>query len=377
MDVLIFIEQLKKVSGDFFTGVPDSLLKPLCNYLMDHYSISNKHIIVANEGNAAAIAAGYHMATGKVPCVYLQNSGLGNLINPVTSLLNNKVYGIPCVFIIGWRGEPGVPDEPQHIFQGENTLDILKTVDIDYMIFDKNTTESKVEEKMAEFQYLLKAGKSVAFVMKKDALSYNKKVVYENKYATSREEIIHIITDAAKEDIVVSTTGKTSRELFEIREQKGQPHNHDFLTVGSMGHSSSIALGIALNKPRTRVWCIDGDGSALMHLGSMAVIGGQSPNNFIHIVINNEAHESVGGQPTVAKSINFKQIALGCGYNEAHCAETINDFKNVLSEVEEKKGPIFIEIKSAIGSRGNLGRPTKTPTENKQAFMKFLAECNA
>lgn len=376
MNVTNFILKLKNLEIGFFTGVPDSKLKPLCNYLINTYGISNNHIIAANEGNAVALAAGYYLSTGKIPCVYLQNSGLGNIINPVASLLNDKVYAIPCVFIVGWRGEPGIKDEPQHAFQGEITLKILEVMDIKYMIIDKNTTENELENKMAEFKSLLDVGKSIAFVVKKDGLSYEEKVIYKNNNITLREEIIRHITDVAKEDIIVSTTGKTSRELFEIREQNEQSHKYDFLTVGSMGHSSSIALGVALNKPNTRVWCIDGDGAALMHMGAMAVIGAKSPDNYIHVIINNEAHESVGGQPTVARNINFCQIASGCGYKAWYSATNLNELDDILAEIKGKQGPIFIEVKSAIGSRENLGRPTTTPIENKTAFMKYLGECD-
>lgn len=375
MDVLTFISQLETSGVSFYTGVPDSQLKPLCNYLMNEYGLSEKHIIAANEGNAVAIAAGYNLSTGKVPCVYIQNSGLGNIVNPVTSLLNDKVYGIPCVFVIGWRGEPGIHDEPQHIFQGEITLKMLESMDIAYMVIDKDTTLDDLESKMYTYKSLLDKGKSVAFVVRKNGFFYEEKVVYKNNNLTTREDIIRTITNLSKEDIIISTTGKTSRELFETRENQQQSHKYDFLTVGSMGHSSSIALGIALNKPNTIVWCIDGDGSALMHMGSMAVIGDRSPKNFRHILINNGAHESVGGQPTVANNMKFGQIALGCGYKKAYEVSNLSDLNSTLLEIEDKQGPIFIEVKSAIGSRENLGRPTKTPMENKEAFMSFLSEC--
>lgn len=367
---------IKNIDCKFFTGVPDSLLKPLCNYLINNYGVSNNHIIAVNEGNAVALAAGYHLSTGKIPCVYLQNSGLGNIVNPVTSLLNNKVYGIPCIFVVGWRGEPNIHDEPQHVFQGEITLKILETIDITFMVIDKNTKEKEIENKMTEFKTLLGLGKSVAFVVKKGSLTYDEKVKYKNANPVLREEIIRCITDITKENIIVSTTGKTSRELFEIREQKGQSHKFDFLTVGSMGHSSSIALGVALNKPKTRVWCIDGDGAALMHMGAMAIIGEKAPANYIHVIINNGAHESVGGQPTVADNMNLSQIALGCGYKATYQVINLSELNTVLCEIEGKQGPILIEIKSAIGSRDDLGRPTTTPIQNKIAFMDYLGKCD-
>ncbi|MDR3587315.1 MAG: phosphonopyruvate decarboxylase [Desulfosporosinus sp.] len=372
MDVTKFIAQLRDIGVNFFTGVPDSRLKPLCNYLIHTYGISKHHIIAANEGNCTALASGYHLATGKIPCVYLQNSGLGNIINPVASLLNDQVYGIPCILIIGWRGEPGEKDEPQHAFQGKVTLELLEVMDIAFMVLDEDTTCQDLEDKLTEFQELLDSGKIVALVVKKGGLSYEGKVKYHNENRTPREEIIRHILDVVGEDIIVSTTGKTSRELFELREQNGQSHQNDFLTVGSMGHSSSIALGLALHKPDTKVWCIDGDGATLMHMGAMAVIGAMSPQNYVHVVVNNSAHESVGGMPTVAGNINFVQIALGCGYKMAYSASNLEELDKILERVQCQEGPIFMEVKSAIGSRGGLGRPTKTPSENKTAFMEYL-----
>jgi phosphonopyruvate decarboxylase len=255
----------KILNADFYTGVPDSQLKALCNYLMHTYGIDPKHhVIAANEGNCTALAAGYHLATGKVPVVYMQNSGEGNIINPVASLLNDKVYAIPMIFVIGWRGEPGIHDEPQHIYQGEVTLKLLEDMGIRYFVIGKDTTEEEVSAAMQEFRKELDRGEDVAFVIRKGALSYEEKVEYRNDNPMIREEIIRHIVQASGEDPIVSTTGKASRELFEIREHNGQSHKYDFLTVGSMGHSSSIALGVAVQKPGTKVWCVDGDGAAAM-----------------------------------------------------------------------------------------------------------------
>lgn len=376
MKVKVLMDELYSLGVDFYTGVPDSQLKPLCDYLLNTYGISNKHIIAANEGNAVALAAGYHLSTGKIPCVYLQNSGLGNIINPVASLLNDKVYGIPCVFVVGWRGEPNVHDEPQHVFQGEITRSLLEVMGIAYMIIDKNTETSDVSAKIDDFKELLKLGKSVALLVKKGGLVYEDDVNYQNDKMLLREEIIKTIADAAQNDVIVSTTGKTSRELFEIREQNGQSHKYDFLTVGSMGHSSSIALGIALNKPDTRVWCLDGDGAALMHMGAMAVIASRVPDNYIHVIINNGSHESVGGQPTVADKLDFGKIASGCRYKNTFHVTDMRKLKEVLAEIHKMKGPVFLEIEAKIGSRDNLGRPTSSPADNKRMFMDYLKECN-
>lgn len=368
-------EKLVEIIGaDFYTGVPDSQLKALCDYLMQSYGIDPKrHVIAANEGNCTAIAAGYHLATGKVPVVYMQNSGEGNIINPVASLLNDKVYAIPCIFIVGWRGEPGLHDEPQHIYQGEVTIKLLEDMDIRSFVIGKETTEEEAAEAMQAFQDVLAQGKSVAFVIRKGALTYEKKAVYHNGNTMRREDIIRHIVAVSGDDPVISTTGKASRELYEIREANGQGHQFDFLTVGSMGHSSSIALGVAVNKPAAKIWCIDGDGAALMHMGAMAVIGANSPENMVHIMINNGAHETVGGMPTVAGEMDLSGIAAACGYPYAVCVDNFEDLDRELTEAKKRNALSLIEVKSAIGAREDLGRPKSTAKDNKQKFMEYIA----
>lgn len=361
------------IGSDFYTGVPDSQLKALCNYLMATYGIDpHHHVIAANEGNCTALAAGYHLATGKIPVIYMQNSGEGNIINPVASLLNEKVYAIPVVFIIGWRGEPGIHDEPQHIYQGEVTTRLLDDMDIANFAIGKDTTDKEVEAKMAEFRTILATGKDVAFVIRKGALTDAPKVEYKNDNHMIREEIIQHIVKASGEDPIVSTTGKASRELFETRVANGQSHKYDFLTVGSMGHSSSIALGVAINKPDTRIWCVDGDGAVLMHMGSMAVLGSNKPKNLIHVVINNGAHETVGGMPTVAGSIDLVGVAKACGYPYAVSVNSFEDLDRELEAAKERGELSLIEVKCSIGARDDLGRPTTTALENKQNFMEYL-----
>ena len=407
------------IGADFYTGVPDSQLKALCDFLMDKYGTDPAHhVIAANEGNATALAAGYHLATGRVPVVYMQNSGEGNVINPVASLLSDEVYGIPCIFVIGWRGEPGVKDEPQHIYQGKVTCKLLEVMDIEYQILSKETTEDELRGYMAAFRDRLDAGKSVAIVVRKGALSFDGSVEYKNSYPMSREEIIETIVKYTGDDPIVSTTGKASRELFEIRERMAggvggtaggasgsgevraadggadstdDVHGRDFLTVGSMGHASSIALGIALQKPEKRIWCIDGDGALLMHMGTMAVISDIKPKNLIHVVINNGAHETVGGQPTVLNGRDLAKVASDLGYEKCYSAEDIDGLNRMLTEIsgvsvkigdavadgtEESAGsvgPIFLEVKCAIGARADLGRPTTSAKENKEAFMRGLS----
>lgn len=368
------VEKLVETIGsEFYTGVPDSQLKALCNYLMDRYGIDPKHhVIAANEGNCTALAAGYHLATGKYPVVYMQNSGEGNIINPVASLLNDKVYAIPVIFIVGWRGEPGIHDEPQHIYQGEVTVKLLDDMGIESFIIGKETTDEEVASVMEHFRDVLASGKDVAFVIRKGALTDAPKVEYKNDNTMVREEIIQHIVKASGEDPIVSTTGKASRELFETRVANGQSHKYDFLTVGSMGHSSSIALGVAINKPDTRVWCVDGDGAVLMHMGSMAVLGANKPKNLIHVVINNGAHETVGGMPTVAAEIDLVAIAKACGYPYAVCVDNFEELDKELEAAKARNELSLIEVKCSIGAREDLGRPTTTALENKENFMEYL-----
>lgn len=358
---------------DFYTGVPDSQLRALCDYLMDTYGIDPEHhMIAANEGNCTAIAAGYHLATGKIPVVYMQNSGEGNVINPVASLLNREVYGIPVIFIIGWRGEPGVHDEPQHVYQGMVTARLLDDMDISHFTVGSETTESKLIDKVNEFRGELSKGNSVAFIIRKGALSYEHKTDYKNENDLNREDVIRHIINTAEEDIVVSTTGKISRELFELRTANGQSHNHDFLTVGSMGHSSSIALGIAINKPSATIWCIDGDGAVLMHMGALALLGANAPANLIHIVINNGAHETVGGMPTANGKISIAAVASACGYPYAVCVDTYQRLDEELKNARTRQALSMIEVKCSLGARNNLGRPTTSARKNKESFMNFL-----
>lgn len=367
MDAKIFAEIL---GTEFYAGVPDSQLRALCDYLIDTYGTDpSHHIIAANEGNASAIAAGYHLATGETPVVYMQNSGLGNIINPSTSLLNPEVYNIPVIFVIGWRGEPGIHDEPQHIFQGKVTLRLLDDLGIAGFVVSPNTSPEELSDVMKGFREILSEGRDVAFVIRKGALSYNKKINYHNDFTMTREEIIRHIISFSGNDPVISTTGKASRELFELR----NTHERDFLTVGSMGHASSIALGVSLNIPARKVWCIDGDGAAIMHMGSMAVIGSISPGNLVHVVVNNAAHESVGGLPTAGGVIDLTGIARACGYSEVFSASDYDELDDALRKARSNNSLTFIEAKCRIHSRSDLGRPTTSALDNKNSFMKFLS----
>ena len=375
MDACKFLDHLEDLGGSFITGVPDSLLSPFIDEVVDRYGISDKHIVAANEGAAVGLAAGHYLATGKPGIVYMQNSGIGNAVNPICSLLHEKVYSIPVVFVIGWRGEPGVKDEPQHVFQGEVTLELLDCLEIPYVVVSKETDD--LTDTVKEFRQYLNDGKPVAFVIQKGALSNDNKPDYSTDAEISREEALEKIFDmddsaGESKNVYVCTTGKLSREVFEIRERQGSGHSFDFLTVGSMGHSLMIAQGIALAKPEMHVFCLDGDGAALMHLGSLAVAGVQGSKNLTHIVFNNGAHETVGGLPTVCDTLELAEVALSLGYAKTYQVDTINDLSSVLEGVKDKEGPVFIEIVCNLYSRADLGRPTTTPVQNKNDLMDYL-----
>jgi phosphonopyruvate decarboxylase len=371
----VFLDFLNSIDIDFFTGVPDSLLQAFCITLYNHYGISSSnHLVAVNEGNAVALAAGYHLATGKTPLVYLQNSGLGNVVNPAISLTDPKVYGIPIVYVIGWRGEPGVHDEPQHIKQGEITCEMLEVMGIPYYIINQDTTMNQIEQYYDEFKPRLERGQSVAFVVRKGSFESPQGSFPTLSALMTREFVIQRITNSlTKNDYVIATTGKISRELFEHRKITHSPHaNHDFLTVGSMGHASAIALAISTNHPDKRIWCLDGDGATLMHMGSLALIGSVKPKNFFHIVLNNASHESVGGMPTVATSVDLCGIAKACGYPNTLRVKNEEELHKLLSTFNDSLSPTFVEVVVSSGSRGDLIRPDTTPAHNKEQFMRSL-----
>lgn len=363
---------LVKNDIDFFTGVPDSLLKDFCAYITDH-TTKERNIITANEGLAIGIASGHYLATGKIPLVYMQNSGIGNAVNPLLSLADEKVYSFPIILVIGWRGEPGIKDEPQHKKQGEVTLDLLNAMHIPYILLD-------FDEKKAinQINKLIKLTieKSIphAIIVRKNTFeNYNLKNKSKNKFQISREEAMKlVVSKLGDKDIIVSSTGKLSRELYEFRENTHHSHENDFLTVGSMGHSSSIALGIAIEKKNRNVYCFDGDGAFIMHMGAITNIGNLSPKNYRHIIFNNGVHESVGEQPTLGYDISIPSIAKACGYKKVIVATTEEEILKAMSEITNCVGPALLEVMVKIDSRDNLGRPSITTTENKIIFMNFI-----
>jgi phosphonopyruvate decarboxylase len=367
-----FYDSLIQNDVDFYTGVPDSLLKDICSYFSDN-APADKHIISANEGGAVALAMGYYLATSKTPLVYMQNSGFGNTINPLLSLVDPKVYSIPMLLVIGWRGEPGLKDEPQHVKQGEVSETLLKTLEIPYVVISDKTLNIDKVISDATKHAKDNNGPYAILVRKGTFESYSLKTKIKTNFDLNREEAIIKSTELLSDsDIIVATTGKTSRELFEFRSRNNQGHYRDFLTVGGMGHANQIALGIALAKPDKTVYCFDGDGAALMHTGSLGIIGDLNLDNFKHIIFNNGAHDSVGGQPTVGFDISFGDIAKSFNYTKVFKIEKLKDFDHIFIDFQKEKGPCLLEILVNKGARKNLGRPTTTPKENKLAFQKFL-----
>lgn len=366
-----FIETLREKGIDCFAGVPDSLLKNICAYITDHFDATH-NIIAANEGAAVGLAAGHYLATGQPACVYMQNSGEGNIINPLASLTDQEVYNIPVLLLIGWRGRPGVHDEPQHVKQGKVTTGLLNVMGVNYEVL------SKEEEKAAK--QIEKAAKALAnkdvfaLVIEKDTFEdYKLQNVEVNDLTMSREEAIQTVAAALGEkDCIVSTTGMISRELFEYRAAMNQGHERDFLTVGSMGHASQIALGIAMAKTDRKVWCFDGDGAAIMHMGSMAIVANKAPKNYVHVVFNNGAHDSVGGQPTVGLKIDLPAVAKAVGYKNAFSVDNKEDLLECLKALRLVEGPVLLQVCVKKGNRKDLGRPTTTPVQNKEALMGFL-----
>lgn len=372
LDCLTFYRSLQQAGVSFYAGVPDSLLKEICSCITER-SAENKHIIAANEGAAVAIATGTYLATGNPGLVYMQNSGLGNGVNPLLSLADAKVYSIPMLLMVGWRGEPGIKDEPQHLKQGEVTLELLDTLGVPYAILPE--TDSDAQTMVQSMVTMAKEQKKpVALVVRKNTFSRYQLETSPQSHSQltlTREQALEVVLDET-DDVVVATTGMISREIYELREKSGRGHAKDFLTVGSMGHCSQIAMGVALGRPDKKVCCIDGDGALIMHMGSLGVSGQYQGGNLLHIVVNNGKHDSVGGQPTVGFDIDIPAVAKACGYQETI---SVDSEEGIRREIRRLKGlcvSTLLEIKVLSGARADLGRPTTTPIENKEAFMGTL-----
>ena len=370
-----FLAGLEKSGIHFVTGVPDSLLKQICSCITSNYS-DQQHVIASNEGSAVALAIGHYLSSGQPALVYMQNSGLGNTVNPITSLADPLVYAIPMLLMVGWRGEilqdgSQLKDEPQHRKQGKITLAQLDTLEIPFQIIDDQTSDIEGLIKSLVEQAIERSGPVALVVRKGTFSSYQLELDAADPKLPGREEAIAAVLENLPEDVpVVSTTGFASREVFELRKHANSGHQRDFLTVGGMGHASQIAAGIAMNRADRQVICIDGDGAALMHSGAFA-INADCPN-LVHILINNGVHDSVGGQPTKGSVLNFAEIASHFGYPLTAQVSSIAELKKQLQHMLGKTGPCLIEVKCKRGARKELGRPDRTPIENKNEFMNFL-----
>lgn len=368
------LKQIEKMGIEVIAGVPDSTLKQFCDGLQT-YEGALKHYVPANEGAAVGIAAGTYLATGKPACVYLQNSGIGNTVNPLASLANRDVYGIPMLFIVGWRGEPGVKDEPQHVFQGKITCELYDTMAVPYSVIDSQTTWEEMLDILEKAEECFGKNEQYAIIVKKGTFEAEDKFVWKNGNTLNREETLGSLLNMIPRDAcIVSTTGKISRELYEQSNRLYGNHDSIFMTVGGMGHASMIAFGIAQSDERRRVVCIDGDGAALMHMGALPFLASNAPKNYVHIVINNQAHESVGAMPTGCRDVNFADIAKAAGYKKALRIKTQTELSGLADMIENAEGPVLMEIMVTLDSRPDLCRPAETAEENRNTFMSYLSK---
>lgn len=366
------LSQLEHMGIDTIAGVPDSTLKQFCDGVQT-YQGKMSHYVTANEGAAVGVAIGSYLATGRPACVYMQNSGIGNAVNPLASLANGDVYGIPMLFIVGWRGEPGVKDEPQHVFQGKITCQLFETLAVAYSVIDSDTTDEQMDDVLRKAEETLSQGEQFAIIVKKGTFEKEEPFSWANGNPMVREEVLgRILQSLPRDTVIVSTTGKISRELYEQSDAIYGGHENIFMTVGGMGHASMIALGIAEKRPDKKIVCIDGDGAALMHMGALPFIASRAPKNFYHIVINNMAHESVGAMPTGCQQTAFAGIAAAAGYRRANTLETPEAVTQIGSLVKTEEGPVLLEIPVSLGARSDLGRPKESARENKEHFMAFL-----
>lgn len=374
MKASYFLEEINKRGIDKIAGVPDSTLKQFCDELQfqkDRFG----HYVTANEGAAIGLAVGSFLGSGKPICVYMQNSGLGNIVNPLTSLAHRDVYGIPMLFVVGWRGEPGVHDEPQHVFMGKVTCHMLEVLDVPYSVIDKETTSEELAKILDDAWVAFEESKQYAIVVKKGTFEKDKVFNWDNGHPLNREEALGTVLEIIPENsCIVSTTGKISRELYEQSDMKYGKHDNIFMSVGGMGHASMIALGVAQEQKDRKVVCVDGDGATLMHMGSLSFVGAEKPKNFYHIVINNQAHESVGAMPTGAQGLPIAEIAKKAGYVDAIRLSTIDEIKDIKNRINSEEGPLLFEIMVGLDSRADLGRPKETARENREQFMKYLEQ---
>lgn len=365
-------DALQTIGVDFYTGVPDSLLNDFCLYMTNNMN-GHQHVMAANEGNAIAIAAGHYMATGKLPLVYMQNSGIGNATNPLLSLTHDFVYGIPMLLVIGWRGDPAISDHAQHKKQGELTPVLMKDMDIPFEILDDDATV--IEKFRWAADKAREISSPVALIAKKAILTQKeKKQQYPESNLMNREEAISAVMDVFGEDaIYLGTTGRATREVHEQLKQHGIGAGHEWQNVGSMGHVSSVGLGIALACPNKRVVVFDGDAAAVMHMGALATNCRYKAGNMIHIVLNNGVNESVGGQPSAGYVVNLTGVASACGYgNIGHAVETRDELQQVLKTLTDGDEPTFIDVHVREGIRSDVPKLGINHKAVKNELMGYL-----
>lgn len=368
----VFYNQLTARGFDFFTGVPDSLLTDFIQYVGDHHP-AEKYINAANEGTAVGLAAGWHLATKRFPVVMIQNSGIGNVINPLLSLVDPRVYKIPMLFLIAWRGEPGKKDEPQHIVQGGIMSSLLADLGVTSEVLPGYDEGAEAALDLAHFHLRTKGSPFAFLVRRKTFLTYTSTKETTQKHSLSREDAIHVMLEhIGKFDSLISGAGVSSRELIEIREKKGILFNQDFYCLGAKGHSSSIAMGIALAKPSKMIYVLDSDGSFFMHMGAAAQIGSRKIPNLRHIILNNHVHETSGGVPSVGDTVDFVKLAEGCGYVYSASASTKEEVIKHLENMKTIQGSGLLEIKIRSFSKLDTRPPKIGPKENKENFMDFL-----
>lgn len=367
-----FLEAINKRGIHKIAGVPDSTLKQFCDELQFQGDVFS-HDVTANEGAAVGVAVGSFLGSGKPACVYMQNSGLGNIVNPLTSLANIDVYGIPMLFVIGWRGEPGVKDEPQHVFQGKITCEMLEVLQVEYSVIDKETTLEELEQILDAAWNTFAKNEQYAIVVKKGTFAKDREHEWENPFPLNREEVLGTILEMLPEEAcIVSTTGKISRELYEQSDARKGNHDNLFMSVGGMGHASMIALGVADEQKDRKVICVDGDGATLMHMGSLAFVASKAPQNYYHIVINNQAHESVGAMPTGCMELPIADVAKTVGYRYAVRITSMEELSKIQEVIHNEQGPCLFEVMVGLGARADLGRPKESARENKESFMAYL-----
>lgn len=375
MKASVFLQEIKNIGICTIAGVPDSTLKQFCDAVRMDDGKTFQHYVTSNEGAAVGLATGEYLASGRPCLIYLQNSGLGNIINPLASIANREVYGIPMLFVVGWRGEPGKKDEPQHIYQGKVTCELLEVMDVPYSVIDDTTTEAQMKEILSRAVEVMNENRQYAVVVKKGTFEKEKEFAWENGYKLVREQALKVILENVYQDsFIVSTTGKISRELYEQSDAIYKNHERLFMTVGGMGHASMIAYGMAQADASKKIVCIDGDGAVMMHMGALAFLAKQSPQNFLHIVINNAAHESVGAMPTGFCGQTYAQIAAACGYKNACTVTTEEELRTAVLEAKRKQELSLIEVLVSLASRADLGRPKESAEENRIHFMNAVLQ---